>query len=94
MTVFRISKPHQNTKNSFDKASNTRVSELQVVFRMKCCCHTELGFAPHFLRNCGRCDGLWTNTCFETVACGEKGRATCKVLLLQQSLFDLALEFM
>ena len=44
-------------------------------------------FPTTFVKNCGRCYGLGTTTCFKTVVGGKQGHAPCKILLLQQILF-------
>ena len=45
------------------------------------------GFCTTFLKNCGRGESLWTNTCHRTVFGGLQGLAVCKISLLQQGLF-------
>ena len=50
-------------------------------------------FHTTFLRNCGRGDCLRTATCLSTLFGGKQGHAPCRILLLQQILFFVSVEF-
>ena len=49
----------------------------------------DIVFQPlrYFSKHCGRSESPRTATCLETVVGGKQGHATCKILLLLQSLF-------
>ena len=49
-------------------------------------------FSATFLENCGRDESLATTVCLITVIWGKQGHATCRIFLLQQSLFFVPVE--
>ena len=44
-------------------------------------------FSTTFLKNCGRCESLWTTTCLKTAVGVKQGHAPCRIPLLKHILF-------